>query len=188
MIEIIALTLLVLSSVAGFICIFFTNFGTLIIFLGSILYALATRFSVIGIQTLAILLVCYVIGEIIEYAGVIIGAKKFGASSRAIVGALIGGFIGGFLGVFLLGIGIFLGTFLGIFCGAFLTELIVHRDWRRSLKSGAGGVVGRLIAISGKVVIALFMLFFIANSLIFYSPVFNNGQAPLKHHHEHHEQ
>lgn len=173
MIEISALILLLCFTLAGFVAIFFTTFGTLIILIGAFVYALTTKFSVIGIPTAAILLVCYIVGEGIEYLGVIIGAKKFGASNRAIVGALLGGILGAFLGVWFLGIGIVPGTFVGIFCGAFLAEWTRQRDFKRAFKSGAGGVVGRIIAIAGKVVVALIMILFMLNRILFYSPVFN---------------
>lgn len=187
MIDIIALIILSLFGLVGFIFIFFSNFGTLIIFLGSIVYAIMTRFAVIGVQTLIILCICYIIGEAIEYLGVILGAKKFGASKRAILGALLGGIAGGFLGVTLLGVGVFLGTFLGIFCGAFLAEFTHDRDWRRSLASGTGGVLGRLLAIGGKVIIALLMFLFMVNRILFCSPVFSGQEYRCTHTHHHHE-
>jgi uncharacterized protein YqgC (DUF456 family) len=47
---------------------------------------------------------------------------------------------------------------MGIFLGAFLAELIVNKDFLRSLKSGAGSVMGRVGSIIAKLVIALAML------------------------------
>jgi len=173
MIEVSALIILLCCILGGFIAIFFTTFGTLIILIGALLYALATKFTVIGIPTVIILLVCYIVGEAIEYLGIIIGARKFGASNRAIVGALLGGILGAVVGISFLGIGIVPGTFLGIFCGAFLAEWTHHRDFKRSFKSGTGGVLGRIIAIAGKVMIALIMILFMLNRILFYSPVFN---------------
>jgi len=161
-----ALTILILFGLIGFAAIFFTTFGTLIIFLGAVIYALMTNFSSLSIETMAILLILYLCGEVLEYAFVVIGAKKFGASNAATAGAIIGGILGAVLGAGLLGIGLILGTFLGIFLGAFIVELVLHRDLVRSLKSGTGGVIGRIGSIVAKVMIAAVMFWIIASRLL----------------------
>ncbi|MFH1355354.1 MAG: DUF456 domain-containing protein [Candidatus Omnitrophota bacterium] len=156
--ELLALVILTVSILVGFLAIFFTTFGTLIIIIGSLLYSAMTDFSVLTIKNLVILLILYLCGEVLEYAFIIIGAKKFGASNAAVVGALIGGIIGAVLGAGILGVGLILGTFLGIFLGAFLVEWSIHKDTVKSLKAGAGGVLGRIGSIIAKVIIALIML------------------------------
>lgn len=166
--EILALVILILFSLIGFAAIFFTTFGTLIILAGSILYALLTGFSIISLKTLLVLLTLYVCGEVFEYLFIIIGAKKFGASNSAVVGAVIGGIAGAVLGVGFFGIGIVLGTFLGIFLGAFLVELILQRDLIKSLKAGTGGVLGRIGSIIAKVIIAVIMFAIIASKITHY--------------------
>lgn len=164
--EIVALILLVLFSIIGFGAIFFTTFGTLIIFLGAVLFAFLTEFSLLTIPSLILLLILYLIGEVFEYFSVIIGMKKFGASNAAVVGALIGGIIGAVVGMNFLGVGLIIGTFLGIFLGAFTVEWCFHRDIMRSVKAGVGGVVGRVGSIAVKVIIALVMFGVIAVQLI----------------------
>jgi uncharacterized protein YqgC (DUF456 family) len=166
MLNIAALTLLILLSLTGFAAIFFTTFGTLIILAGAIIYALITGLEVITLKTLLILLVVYAFGELIEYFSIIIGAKKFGASNAAVVGAIVGAIPGAVIGSAFFGIGIIFGTFLGIFLGAFLVEFILQRDLIRSLKAGTGGILGRLGSILGKVIIALIMFWIIAASVI----------------------
>jgi len=156
--EILALVLLILFSLVGFAAIFFTTFGTLIILIGSVLYAFMTGFAVIPIKTLIIIFTFYLCGEVLEYVMVILGAKKFGASNAAVAGALIGGIIGAIVGVGFFGIGLIAGTFLGIFLGAFLVELSIHKDLVKSLKAGTGGVIGRIGSIVAKVAIAIVML------------------------------
>ena len=103
--EILALTILIIASIAGFAAIFFTTFGTLIIFLGSLGYALMTNFMVIGFKPLVILFTLYLVGEVLEYVFIIFGAKKFGASNAAVIGALVGGIIGAIIGTAAFGIG-----------------------------------------------------------------------------------
>lgn len=161
-----ALVILIILSVVGFAAIFFTTFGTLIILIGSLLYATLTNFSILGTKALIVLLSLYLCGEVLEYLFVIIGGKKFGASNSAVIGALVGGIVGALAGVAFLGVGLVLGTFLGIFLGAFLVELFIQRDLVKSLKSGAGGVIGRIGSIAAKVVIAIVMLTIIALQII----------------------
>ena len=157
MMEILALIILIIFSVVGFLAIFFTTFGTLIILIGALIYAVMTGFSILTIKTMVILLVLYLIGEVFENLSVIFGTKKMGASNLAVIGAVLGGIVGATLGVAALGIGVIPGTFLGIFLGAFLVELILKRDLVKSLKAGTGGLLGRLGSIVVKVIIALIM-------------------------------
>ncbi len=85
--EIIALVILIIFSLIGFAAIFFTTFGTLIILIGSALYALLTGFSIINLKVLLILFTLYLCGEVLEYVFIIIGAKKLGASNPAVAAA-----------------------------------------------------------------------------------------------------
>jgi len=164
--EVLALVLLITFTLVGFTCIFFTTFGTLIMFLGAILYALLTNFALIGFKTLLLLFGLYLVGEVSEYVFIIVGAKKFGASNAAVIGALLGGIAGAIIGVFVFGVGIIFGTFLGIFLGAFLVELLVQRDLVKSLKAGTGGVLGRIGSIFVKMIIALVMIAIVVTKLI----------------------
>ena len=161
-IEILAVMVLLLFCLAGFVALFFTTFGTLIILIGTIIYSILVGFSVIGLKSFVILLILYFFGETMEYLLVIIGAKKLGASNLAVVGAMAGAFIGAIAGASFLGVGIILGTFLGIFLGAFLVEFLIHKDFLKSLKAGTGGVLGRVGSILVKVVVAISMFVVIA--------------------------
>jgi len=164
--EALALVTLVIFSLVGFAAIFFTTFGTLIIFAGTCLYAFLTNFNILGLETIILLFVLYLLGEALEYLFVIIGAKRLGASNKAVIGALVGGIIGAILGVGFLGVGILLGTFLGIFLGAFLVELTIHKDFVKSLKAGVGGVLGRFGFIIAKVIIAAVMLGVVVSKVV----------------------
>lgn len=164
--EVLALLLLILFSIVGFAAIFFTTFGTLIIFLGSLLYALLTGLAVIGVKTLVVLLTLYLCGEVLEYVCIVVGAKKLGASNAAAFGAIAGGIIGAIAGALYFGIGLLAGTFFGIFLGAFLVELLIQRDLIKSLRAGAGSVIGRVGSIAAKVMIAFAMLAIIISRII----------------------
>ena len=129
--EAIALTILILFSLAGFLAIFFTTFGTLIILLGTCLYAILTNFSILTVKSLVIIFILYFFGEVSEYLFIIFGAKKFGASNVAVIGALVGGILGAIFGIGFLGVGVILGTFLGIFLGAFLATYLLTASLMR---------------------------------------------------------
>lgn len=164
--KLIAFSLLAVFSVSGFIALFLSAPGNLIILIGAVIFAFLTKFSIIGSKSLIILFSLYLFGEVAEYFLVILGAKKFGASNMAVVGAVIGGTAGAILGAPLLGVGIIFGTILGIFIGAFLVELLIQRDLFKSLKAGVGGVIGRIACIALKVVVAILMLWVIAGRVI----------------------
>ncbi|MFH1645439.1 MAG: DUF456 domain-containing protein [Candidatus Omnitrophota bacterium] len=164
--EIAALIILIVFSLIGFTAIFFTTFGTFLIFIGSALSAVMTSFSILSFKTILVLLTLYLCGEVLEYLFIIVGAKKFGASNAAVVGAIIGGILGAIFGSLLFGVGLFLGTILGIFLGAFFVELLLQKSFVDSLKAAAGGVLGRLGSIAIKFLIAVIMLIIIISKLI----------------------
>jgi len=176
--EIAALIILVLFSLLGFAAIFFTTFGTLIILIGSILYAFLTGFTLITVKALLILLALYAVGEVIEYASIIIGAKKLGASNAAVVGALVGGIIGAVAGAGIPGAGLILGAFLGMFLGWFLVELAINKDAIKALKAGTGGVLGMLASVIVKVVIALAMFYIMAAGIAGASDLLEDSRFP----------
>ncbi|MFC1708940.1 DUF456 family protein [Candidatus Omnitrophota bacterium] len=155
--ETLAIIILIFCSILGFGAIFFTTFGTLVILIGSFLYAFMTDFVVLDMQALIILVILYLVGEVSEYLFIIAGAKKLGASNMAVVGAFVGGLVGALFGTLFFGIGLFLSTLLGVFLGAFIVELTIHKDLVKSAKAALGGVVGRVLSIGAKVIIALSM-------------------------------
>ena len=166
--EVLALTILILSGIIGLIAIFFTTFGTLIILIGALAYAFMTNFSVLTLKQLIIIFILYLVGEVLEYLFIIMGAKKLGASNAAAVGALIGGILGAVMGAASLGVGLIPGTFLGIFLGAFFVEFFIQGDLVRSLKAGTGGILGRVGSIIVKLMLAVFMLTIVALSIFKY--------------------
>ncbi len=163
--EVLALIALSVFCLAGFTAIFFSSVGTLVIFAGIFLYSFLTGFDVIKVNVLILLFIFYLFGELAEYLFVIIGAKKFGASNAAAAGAVIGGIAGIIGGFFFAGAGLFLTVILGIFLGAFLAEFIGNKNFIKSVKSGAGGVIGRIGSIGVKVVVAIVMLGIVAANI-----------------------
>lgn len=164
--ELTALVLLILSSLIGFAAVFFTTFGTLLILAGAVLHGALTGFSVFSVKALLVLLTLYLFGEVLEYVLIVAGAKRFGASNVAAAGAVIGGIAGALLGLTMFGIGVLLGTFLGIFLGAFLAELLLQRGLVKSLKAGLGGILGRIISVGAKLIVAVLMLSVIVSRMV----------------------
>jgi len=164
--EIIAFFILALFGLVGFSAIFFTTFGTFLIFIGTFLFALLTGFAIITMKWLVLLLILYLAGEALEYIFIIVGTKGFGGSNWAVLGALCGGILGALLIPGLLGVSLIMATFLGVFLGACLIELFVHKNLGRSLKAATGSLIGRGASIIIKVVIALMMFIIIGYALI----------------------
>ena len=156
--ELTAAAILAICAVIGFVLIFFSSVGTLLIMAGAAAYAAITNFTVIDVKTLIILFTLYLASEVLEYIFIIVIAKKLGASNWAVLGAIAGGILGGMFGASFFGVGIALGVIMGIFLGAFLVELLLHKDLKQSLKAGLGGVFGRLLSIAVKVAVAVIML------------------------------
>jgi len=156
--EWVALGILILLSLVGFTANFFTGIGTLIILLGAVLYAAMTGFSILSLKTLLLLGALYVCGEIFESVSTIVGTKQMGGSNKSAVGGVIGGLLGVALGALVLGVGAFPGMLLGLFLGTALVELVIRKDLRQSLKAGVGSLLGRVVSIAVKTVIALTMI------------------------------
>lgn len=133
--------------------------GALLVFVGLVLAAWADGFVHVGAGTIAILAVLTASTYALDFVAGALGAKRFGASGRAMIGASIGALVGLFFGIW----GIILGPFLGAVAG----ELTVRRDLRGAGKAGIGAWVGVVAGTLGKVaivfvMIAVFVLSFIS--------------------------
>src|SRR5262245_40829413 len=99
--------LLVLVGLAGIVLAALP--GVVLIFSGLLLAAWAEDFQYIGAKTLAALGMLTVLAWSLDLAAGALGAKRFGASRHAIVGAGIGALVGLFFAL----PGMLLGPFLG---------------------------------------------------------------------------
>src|SRR5688572_20202144 len=102
--------------------------GVPLIYAGMVLAASIDDFQRIGWITLTILGLLTLIGFIVDFAASAMGAKRVGASARAVWGAVIGTVVGLFFGI--------PGLILGPFIGAVIGEITVHG------KVGTAGKVG----------------------------------------------
>ncbi|MGI9330244.1 MAG: DUF456 domain-containing protein [Gammaproteobacteria bacterium] len=124
--------------------------GAPIMFLGFFLMAWAEDFSYVGSWTLTALAALAVLTYLIDFVAGLLGAQRFGASPRAMLGAAVGGIVGLFFGL----PGILLGPLLGACAGQFS----VVRDLRSAGRAGIGTAIGLLLGTALKVAIAFSMV------------------------------
>ena len=117
--------------------------GMPLLFLGLVCAAWAEGFTHVGAGWLAVLGALAALSYPIDLAAGALGARRFGASGRAMLGAAAGVLVGLFFGP--------LGIVLGPFLGAALAELSARRDLRQAGRSGLGATVGLLLGIAAKV-------------------------------------
>ncbi len=139
---------LVLTGLAGLVLPVIP--GAPMLFAGLVCAAWAERFRYVGWKTLAVLAVLALSTYGIDLLTTAVGAKRFGASKRAIVGALAGGLVGVFFGI--------PGLLLGPFVGAAIGELSVRRDLPRAARIGVGATAGLLVGALAKLAIGVSMV------------------------------
>jgi len=124
--------------------------GAMLIVAGLVVAAWADGFTKVGVVTLVIIGVIGAASYLVDFAAAALGAKKFGASPRAMVGAGLGTLLGLFLGI--------PGLIIGPFLGAVIGELTVHRDMAKVGKAGLAAWIGFLAGMAVKVGIAFLMI------------------------------
>ncbi len=120
--------------------------------------------------TVGVALGLAVVGEILELFAGAAGAKKEGASRRAMLLALGGTMVGSIAGAFVsipipvVGpiIGALGGGAAGAFAGAYLGESWKGSDTARSMAVGRGAVIGRLLGTVGKLLAGALILVLVA--------------------------
>jgi uncharacterized protein YqgC (DUF456 family) len=144
-------TLAVLLILVGLIGIVIPALpGHVLIFAGLLLAAWADGFARVGIPTLVVIGIIGAASYGVDFAAAALGAKRLGASKRAMVGAALGTLLGLFLGL--------PGLIVGPFVGAVLGELSTNRDWKRAGKAGVAAWIGFAIGTAVKVGIAFAMI------------------------------
>jgi len=135
--------------------------GILLVFGGLLLAAWAQDFSRVGLVGLCIIGILALVGLGADFLASVLGAKRVGASPKALIGAALGGFVGVFFGL----PGILVGPFIGAIAG----ELMARGGWAQATKVGVGTTLGLLFAAVAKLVIAFLMIgtfaaFYVINS------------------------
>jgi uncharacterized protein YqgC (DUF456 family) len=124
--------------------------GVPLILAGMVLAASIDDFQRIGWLTIAILGVLTIIAVVVDFAASVLGAKRVGASKRALWGAFLGTIVGLFFGPF--------GLLLGPFIGAVVGELTVHGQAWRAGRVGIATWIGLLFGTLFKIAVACSML------------------------------
>lgn len=124
--------------------------GLPLVFLGMLLAAWAGDFQQIGWAVLVVLGLLTLLSVGVDVFATLIGAKRVGASRKALLGAVLGTFAGLFFGP--------LGLFAGPFVGALLGELWHGRELGQATKVGLGTWLGIVIGVVLKLGLAFAML------------------------------
>ncbi|HEY3151815.1 MAG TPA: DUF456 domain-containing protein [Candidatus Binatia bacterium] len=124
--------------------------GAPLIFAGLLLAAWAEDFVYVGLWTIVVLAVLALLTYGIDLWATMFGAKKFGASRKAVIGAIIGSIVGIFLG--------FPAVIFGPFIGAVIGELLAQKNLRQATRAGIGATIGLVLGAALKLSIALAMI------------------------------
>lgn len=143
-----AAVLLVVVGIAGLILPAIP--GAALILGGLVLAAWIEDFVFVGTGTLAFLAVLALLTYAVDFLAGILGARHFGASPRAMMGAMIGAVVGVFFGL--------PGLLLGPFVGAALGEFSARRGMVAAGRAGIGATLGLVIGAAAKLALAFSML------------------------------
>jgi uncharacterized protein len=124
--------------------------GLPLVFLGMLLAAWAGDFQQIGWGVLVVLGLLTLLSVGVDIFATVIGAKRVGASRKALLGAVLGTFAGLFFGP--------VGLFAGPFVGALLGELWHARQLAQAAKVGLGTWLGIVVGVVLKLGLAFAML------------------------------
>jgi len=124
--------------------------GTTLILAGLWLVAWADGFSRVSIATLALISIVGAATFAVDFVAASLGAKRVGASRRAVIGAALGMIAGLFFGL--------PGIVIGPFAGAVVGELTLNRDVRRAGRIGMAAWIGLLVGTIVKVGLAFLMI------------------------------
>lgn len=132
--------------------------GSVLLVAGALLVAWAEGFTRVSGWTVA---VCAVIGAAIwavDFVAGVLGAKAFGASRWAVLGAGIGLLVGMFLGI--------PGIILGPAVGAIVLEYARDPNFERAMKAGVGAFLGFVLGTAVKVSLAFMLVGIVAFALV----------------------
>ena len=124
--------------------------GIPLVFAGLVLLAWAENFAHVGWITLMLLGVLALLSYGVDLLAAAFGAKKFGASPRAVTGAALGALAGLFFGL----PGIVLGPFVGAVIGEFSRQAAA----RSAMHAGVGATLGLLFGALLKIALAFTMV------------------------------
>ncbi len=130
--------------------------GLPLTFAGMLLAAWAGDFQQVGWVTLTVLGLLTALSVAVDVLSTALGAKRVGASRKAIIGSVIGTFAG----LFFMPVGLFVGPFAGALVG----EMMHGQELRQATKVGMATWIGLVAGMVLKVGLgfAMLALFFVA--------------------------
>lgn len=140
--------LLILVGLAGLVLPVLP--GIPLVYAGLFLLAWAEDFVYVGWVTLTVLGLLTLLSYGIDFLATALGARKYGASPRAVTGAAVGALVGVFFGL----AGIILGPFLGAMAGEFSRRA----TFKTATQAGVGATLGLLFGALLKIALAFAML------------------------------
>lgn len=124
--------------------------GIPLVFAGLVLLAWAENFAYVGWITLTLLGLLALLSYGVDFLASAFGAKRFGASPRAVWGAALGALVGLFFGL--------PGIVLGPFAGAVIGEFSRRASAKAAAHAGVGAVIGLLFGALLKIALAFTMI------------------------------
>lgn len=124
--------------------------GIPLVFLGLLLAAWADGFVHVGWPTLLVLALLTILSFVVDILATVVGAKRVGASRKALWGT----FVGSIAGLFFMPIGLFLGPLVGALVG----EYWHTRELGRSTRVGLSTWLGILLGLALKLALVVAML------------------------------
>jgi uncharacterized protein YqgC (DUF456 family) len=144
----VAAALLIVGGLAGLVLPVLP--GAPLLFGGIVLAAWAEDFIYIGTGTLVAVGALAALAILTDFVAGAVGARRYGASSRAVLGATIGAVVGLFFGL--------VGVLVGPFVGAVVGELTVHRDLEAAGRAGVGATIGLALGTAAKLALGFGMV------------------------------
>ena len=125
--------------------------GVPVVFLGALIYAVATGFAKVTVGTIILFGALAVLSFAFDSLAGLLGAKQFGATKWGIAGALLGALVGTiFAGL--------LGAIVGPIVGAIALEMIGGKEFQESLRAGIGVFIGFLLGTVANIILAATMI------------------------------
>ena len=124
--------------------------GAALLLAGFVVAAWAEDFRYVGVATLSLLALLGCLIFAVDFVAGALGARRFGASPRAALGAALGAVAGLVFGP--------VGFFIGPFVGAVIGELSARRSLHQASLAGVGATLGLVFGVAAKLALALTMI------------------------------
>jgi uncharacterized protein YqgC (DUF456 family) len=133
--------------------------GSLLLAVGAVLVGWADHFTRVSVASVVVCAILAVAIWLVDLAAGVLGAKAFGASRWAVVGAGLGLLVGMFLGL--------PGIILGPAVGAIVLEYARDPNFERAMKAGVGAFLGFVLGSAVKVALSFVLVGILGFALIF---------------------